>query len=166
MHHSFPGSGRKQAVLVFAMVLSAFTPRQAIASPSLVVHAQRVLLPLVTEQDLDAGVVESDASRGTFALVLDVSVPAGDGDGWALYVRSDRPTFGAEGLDKPCSDLEWKLDDSPGSEYRSLDEHESMILARPEGGSARITLDVRVRVDWSTESGPYQLPVVFRAGPY
>jgi hypothetical protein len=122
-----------------------------------------VLLPLVTEDDLDAGAVEGDPARGAFTFMLDVT--AEEGERWSLYIRSDRITFSAESLDKSCSDLEWKLDEAPASTYRSLDEHDALVLTRTEGGNMRVAIDVRVRVDWLAASGRYELPVLLRAAP-
>lgn len=136
------------------------------ADPSIRIEARRLLLPLVTEQELDAGRIELDPGRGQFALLIDISIPETDPRGWALYVRSDRPTFTAEGAGKACSDLEWKLDEAPGAEYRGVDEHEAVVLADPEGGNARVALDVRVQLDWLTEPGAYDLGLLFRVAPY
>lgn len=148
------------------LALSVLLAAPCLADPSIRVESRRVLLPLVTEQDLDAGGIELDSVRGQFALLIDISVPKTDARGWALFLRADRPTFMAEGTGKGCSDLEWKLDEAPSADYRGVDENETVVLADPEGGQARISLDVRVRMDWLTEPGAYDLGLLFRVAPY
>jgi hypothetical protein len=93
-------------------------------------------------------------------------VPKTDARGWAVFLRADRSTFTAEGTGKTCSDLEWKLDEAPAADYRGVDENETLVLADPAGGNARIALDLRVRVDRLTESGAYDLGLLFRVAPY
>jgi hypothetical protein len=129
------------------------------------VRAQRVLLPLISEGDLDSGWVESDPARGAFALEVEVNASSKDRSPWALWIRADGPGFGPEGSDKPCSDLMWKLDEAPASSYARLEEGGALVLRAPEGGSLRVAIDVRVRVDWSTGSGPLALGVYFDVAP-
>ena len=152
------------------VLLGVLLAAQSRADPSVRVEMRRVLLPLVTEHHLDAGAMELDAARGHFALLIDISMPENEPRGWTLFLRADRPTSldkgAGKGTGKACSDLEWKLDEVPSADYRGVDENEALVLADPEGGNARIALDVRVRVDWLTESGAYDLGLLFRVAPH
>jgi hypothetical protein len=148
------------------VLLGALLAGPSLADPSVRAEVRRALLPLAAEHDLDAGAIELDAARGHFALSIDVSVPEDEPPGWALFLRADRPTFVDEGTGKACSDLEWKLDEAPSADYRGVDENETVVLADSEGRNARIALDVRVRVGWLTESGAYDLGLLFRVAPY
>ena len=141
------------------------SPTVAWSAPSITVRAHRVMLPLVDDSDLDAGWVETDPVRGQYAIEVEVESDPAEG-GWALYIQSDGSSFHAGGVDKPSSDLLWKPDGAPASAYEQLDEQESVVVTMPKGGDARILLDVRVRLDWTTESGPLGLGIVFRVAPY
>lgn len=153
-------------IVSLLVLLGTLWATPSLADPSIRIETRRLLLPLVTEQELDAGRIELDPARGQFALIVDITVPKTDPRGWALYLRADRPSFAAEDRGKISSDLEWKLDESPSAEYRPIDGNETLVLANPEGGNARIPLDVRVRMDWLTEPGVYDLGLLFRVEPY
>lgn len=159
-----PFSWIASALVAFAIGAALSTTAQA--APSLSVRAQRILLPLVDEDDLDSGWVENDPARGTFALEIDVRTSSKDVGPWALYIRPDGSSFNSGALDKPCSDLEWKLDDAPASSFARLEEEGAIIIVAPKGGNLRVALDVRVRVDWMTGSGPLTLGVSFDVAPY
>jgi hypothetical protein len=147
------------------LLMSAAAMPVRAEEPTLSVQARRVLLPLATEEALDGAYLDPDAPRGVSSILLEVSAPK-DGAGWILYVRAERPTFSADGEGKPCTDLEWKLDQVNAADYRPLDDHETVVLENPAGGGARIALDVRVGLDWRTDPGTYGLGLVFRVAPY
>lgn len=159
--------GRLAATIIGGLVLvslsGATTP--VLAEPSISVRTQRVLLPLVDEEDLDLGWIETDGARGRFACEILVESPLEEGP-WALYVRADGSSFTRGAVEKPCSDLAWKLDEAPASAYIPLETEDALVLVASKGGNARVTLDVRVRLDWSTESGPLGLGVLFRVASY
>ncbi|MCA9729410.1 MAG: hypothetical protein R3E12_00970 [Candidatus Eisenbacteria bacterium] len=157
---------RGMFIAAWTLLFATAGSRTVEAAPSLRVETQRVLMPLVTERDLDASYSELDPARGHFAILIDITVPKTDPRGWALFLRADRPVFMAEGTGKLCSDLEWKLDEAPAADYRGLDENETLVLADPAGGNARVLLDVRVRIDWLTEAGAYDLGLLFHVAPY
>ena len=156
---------RFRALLAPLAAMAVLWPVSSGATPSISVRAERVLLPLVGEDDLDTGWMENDPARGTFAIEVEVKASPDDDSGWALYIRSEGSGFTAGGIDKPCSDLLWKLDEAPASAFARLEQEEALVVAVPEGGSSRVALDVRVRVDWSTGSGPLGLGVLFFVAP-
>lgn len=133
----------------------------ALAEPRLIVRSPRILLPLATEESMDAGRVETDPSRGLSALQIDV-ISEETGRGWILYLRAEQSTFAPEGAGKVCSDLKWKLDQESEGAYRRLEQHDVVVLENPAGGDARITIDVAVELGWQTEPGTYGLGLVFR----
>jgi hypothetical protein len=163
-------SARKRAGRRIWLALSLFLATQPAGfaraeDAALSVQAQRVLLPLAIEESLDAEHLDADVARGVSALVVEVAAPK-DGSGWVLYVRAEQPVFSGDGAGKPCTDLEWKLDQANAADYRALDDHETVVVANPAGGSARVALDVRVGLDWRTNPGTYGLGLVFRVAPY
>ncbi len=134
-------------------------------SASLSVQARRVLLPLVIEESLDAGHLDADEAHGVSAIVVEVTAPQ-DSTGWVLYVRAEQPAFSGEGAGKPCTDLQWKPDQANAADYRVLDDHETVVAANPRGGNARIALDVRLGMGWTSRPGTYGLGLIFRVAPY
>jgi hypothetical protein len=147
------------------LVLTAPVGTARAETPTLSVQAGRVLLPLVSEESLDVGRVDADDAHGVSAVVVEVTAPR-DSAGWVLYVRAEQPVFAGEGAGKPCTDLEWKPDQASAADYRPLNDYETVVAARPGGGSARIALDVRLDVDWRSGPGTYGLGLVFRVAPY
>lgn len=161
--HPYTPSGGRASVLgawVMLAALAAGSPAAA-REPALRVQATRVLLPLVTADALDAGQISSDAARGAYAVELEVE--DGDGSsGWAVYIRADGSSFQPETTGKPASHLRWKLDHEDERSFRPLDEHETILLANPGGGDARILLDLSVALGWDTDPGTYGLGILLR----
>ncbi|MEZ4648581.1 MAG: hypothetical protein R3E97_07290 [Candidatus Eisenbacteria bacterium] len=155
---------RTLRLLAFCLLATLFA-EPARCEPTISVRTHRVLLPLIDDADLETGWVETDPARGQYAIEVEVSSKAKSG-GWVLYIHSDGSSFRAGSADKPSSDLMWKVDEAPASAYERLEEQESIVLAMPQGGDARVLLDVRVRLDWTTESGPLGAGIVFRVAPY
>jgi hypothetical protein len=155
----WPGRRETIAACLLALLLAADIARAE--SPVLSVQARRGLLPLVVEESLDAGHLDADDARGVSTVVIEVTAPE-DSAGWVLYIRAEQPVFSGEGAGKPCTDLEWKLDQATAADYRPLDDHETVVVANPAGGSARIALDVRMGVDWRSHPGTYGLGLVLR----
>jgi hypothetical protein len=129
--------------------------------PRLVVWTTQVLLPLGSEEAMNAGRVEADPSRGSYAVQIDVDADGTNG-GWVLYLRAEQATFTPESGGKPCTDVLWKLDEENHGAYRRLNDDEVVVLENPSGGSARILLDLSVDLDWDTDPGTYGLGLVFR----
>jgi len=162
--HGFRAPRDRRAAALGAWVLlaglAAGTPATA-REPALRAQATRVLLPLVTAEALDAGQISSDAARGAYAVELDVE--DGDGsDGWAVYIRADGGSFQPETTGKPAGHLRWKLDHEDERSWRPLDENETILLANPDGGDARILLDLSVALGWDTDPGTYGLGILVR----
>ena len=129
--------------------------------PDLSSDVQEVLLPLVTEEELNGGELRTDPSTGFYAVHLNVT--GGEAHrGWVLWVRADQSVFRPEAVGKPCTDLRWKLDQEDQQSYRRLDDHEAIVLENPAGGDARVTLDVSVDLGWRTSPGTYSLGLLFR----
>jgi hypothetical protein len=139
-------------VLGFAGIAGAARGAEA---PELSADAERILLPLASEDVLDGG----RAAPQQFRILVSSSDP---GRGWVLYLRADQSVFRPEGAGKHCSDLRWKLDGEDPRAYRRLDENETIVLENPAGGDERVTLDVAVDLGWSTTPGTYGLGLVFR----
>jgi hypothetical protein len=128
--------------------------------PDLTADMRQILLPLVTGDMLAAGGGDG-SGLARYTVHLDVATHAAKG-GWTLYVRPEQPVFRPEGAGKPCSDLRWKLDREDPHSYRPLDDHETIVLANPAGGDARVTIDIAVGLGWRTGPGTYDLGLVFR----
>lgn len=144
------------AILVFALAHPGLCGQPAIS-----VVMNRILTPLVSEHDLDAGFMELDQARGVCAVEIEVD-PGTNPGGWVLYIRSDRVRFSPDGAGKPCSDLMWKLDEEDGKSYRRLSDHEAVVLENPEGGRALIMLDILIALDWRTDPGTYGIELQLR----
>ncbi len=150
------------AILASAAVMAITCTSMAIGGQPVITAAMsRALAPLVTEHDLDAGYVEIDNARGVYAVEIDVD-PGDNPGGWILYVRSDRIRFSPDGAGKPSGDLMWKLDEEDSRSYRRLSDHEAVVLENPEGGRARIMLDILIALDWRTDPGTYGIELLFR----
>ena len=134
---------------------------EAPAPFELTIDTHYVLVPAPGASELDDGRVAMDPARGAYAVRIEVHAqdPAAP---WKLCLRADGSTFRSEGFGKPCHDLRWKFDHEGEQAYRTLDEHESLVLENPAGGSTRILLDLEASVDWSLEPGTYSLGMAFR----
>ncbi len=130
------------------------------ASP-LTVDAHRILFPFTTEGTLDDGRAEMDRSRGRYAARVNVN-PAEDHGGWTLYLRADASAFQPQGAGKACTDLKWKLDYENETAFRPVQVDDTIVLEQPSGGSAEVTIDLAVDLDWCTAPGSYRLGLVFR----
>lgn len=153
--------GMAIALATATVMALAWTSIAIGGQPVITAAMSRALAPLVTEHDLDAGYVDIDNARGVYAVEIDID-PGDNPGGWVLYMRTDRIRFSPDGAGKPAGDLMWKLDEEDSRSYRRLSDHEAVVLENPEGGRARIMLDILIALDWRTDPGTYGIELLFR----
>ncbi len=154
-------AGRVIAWTTAAVMVLACSSVAIGRQPEMVAAMSRALAPLITEHDLDAGCVEIDNARGVYAVEIDID-PGDNPGAWILYIRSERIRFSPDGAGKPVGDLMWKRDEEDSRSYRRLSDHEAVVLENPEGGRARIMLDILIALDWRTDPGTYDIELLFR----
>jgi hypothetical protein len=109
----------------------------------------------LSKSDLDAGFMELTSSASTYALRVSVTdtLP----ENWTLYTKTSASSFSANAGVKPCSDLQWRLNDSGNyTEYSVFD-----VPAAAGSGDATVDFDFKMLTSWFDRPGTYAINIIY-----
>lgn len=145
--------------VVFCLAMFLFSCPSMAGEPSLSLKTFHVRFPTPTKQALNNGYIEKDRRKNISAFKI--TVYAGDGQGWRLYVRADNRMFSPGGYGKKCTDLKWKFDHENKNAYRRIKTSNQLVTSG--SGKADITkqIDLKMVLDWSDPPADYKIGLTF-----
>lgn len=155
----FPLCAINRSILIFSLLAAFFflltNPTAVRADLFLEAENGTVDFGYVYASDLMNGFKELGASTLDYAerfTVTDTGTA-----GWELTARAESPVFISPHGSKPCSDLEWRLNDT--GNYSPLTTSASVVATG--SGDETIELDYRIKTGWDDTPGAYNLTVVY-----
>ena len=117
------------------------------------VSQNTILFSDFTEFDLDSGYKTSDFS---LLAPLRISLNEKNNDGWKLFIQST--DFFSNNYGITQFDIEWKEAHKGVNEYKSLSIQKQLIANGNNSMNDYIQLNFRIKVDWLTRPGSYNVP--------
>ena len=145
--------------VVFFLAMLLFSYNAMAGEPTLSLQTFHARFSTPTKQALNNGYIEKDRRKNINAFKI--TVYAGDGQGWKLYVKADSHMFSPGAYGKKCGDLKWKFDHENNNSYRRMKTSNQLVATG--SGKTNITkyIDLKMLLDWSDPPANYNIGLIF-----
>ena len=127
------------------------------SNQELLVYPMTIPFREVDSYDLNHGFIDTEISFSAIPSSLEINLE--DNQKWSLYIFSENQFLLPYQLEKPISDIMWKLKSQPINHYKELSQNKVLILSGI--GKKDIKIDLKIKLDWNDFPANYQLETIF-----